>query len=101
LISGIRFWCFNKYMPCTQEEKHERKTCPRCGHYFTCMMNNIVYCNCSQVDMPMDVMHSVQIVYQDCLCPDCLEELTQSYREKGYLDETDLFKTETPGENCE
>ncbi|MEM6821334.1 MAG: cysteine-rich CWC family protein [Verrucomicrobiota bacterium] len=74
----------------TQEEKHERKSCPRCGKDFTCMMNNIVYCKCSEVDVPVEVAHSIEIVYQDCLCYECLNELVTCYREKGFLDEDDL-----------
>lgn len=54
------------------------------------MMNNIFYCKCCEVDVPTEVAHSIEIVYQDCLCVDCLNELVASYNEKGYLDQTDL-----------
>lgn len=57
--------------------KHEVKKCPRCGRPFTCKMNNIVHCHCSQIQMPKGMPEWVKERYDDCLCHACLQTLAE------------------------
>ena len=59
--------------------KHEEKQCGRCNRFFECRAGNISICQCNQVVIPDAVAHHIAMVYQDCLCLNCLQELKEGY----------------------
>lgn len=59
--------------------QHEEKICPRCQKNFECKVGNITECQCFGIQ----VSEALQAFllnkgYEDCLCADCLRELTIS-----------------------
>ena len=59
--------------------KHEEKYCSRCNSLFECRAGNIGACQCSQVVIPETLADHIAMVYQDCLCLNCLLELKESH----------------------
>jgi hypothetical protein len=52
----------------------EQETCPRCGAKFDCGKSG--KCWCFEVDVPPSVLEKMDAVFNSCLCPDCLNELS-------------------------
>ncbi len=56
--------------------EHEPKTCPRCGGGFECRQGSIHRCQCVDVLLSDALREMIALRYDDCLCRDCLLELT-------------------------
>ncbi len=52
----------------------EPETCPRCGASFTCSKSG--KCWCFEVSVPDSVRDEIEKVYDRCLCPQCLKEVS-------------------------
>jgi hypothetical protein len=59
------------------DEKHERKICPRCGGSFVCKANRIHHCDCMGVLLSDETVEYIRQHYDDCLCVACLQALQQ------------------------
>ncbi len=59
--------------------KHEEKHCSRCNSLFECRAGNISACQCSQVVISEALADHIAMVYQDCLCLNCLLELQERH----------------------
>ncbi|MBR1716240.1 MAG: cysteine-rich CWC family protein [Paludibacteraceae bacterium] len=55
-----------------------RKYCPRCGKEFVCRHDQPSICQCAAVQLTKEVRAYLSAHYQDCLCADCLRELSNS-----------------------
>lgn len=69
--------------------KHETKTCPRCGAGFICKPGNITQCQCFTTSLLMEQKAYLQLRYADCLCKKCLEHLSI---EINYFKEKYIFR---------
>lgn len=58
--------------------KHEEKHCPRCNSIFECKPGNIMQCQCSTIKLTEAVKLFIQKEYNDCLCLNCLEQLSKN-----------------------
>ncbi|HEY5823085.1 MAG TPA: cysteine-rich CWC family protein [Cyclobacteriaceae bacterium] len=61
------------------EYMHEPKACPRCQTVFECKVGSVENCQCQAVRLSDDVQKKIQGLYEDCLCANCLRELTQEH----------------------
>lgn len=57
--------------------KHEEKKCPRCGSDFECKVGDIANCQCNAIPVTPETVALVSKNYDDCLCRDCLSELSK------------------------
>jgi len=57
--------------------QHESKCCPRCSKDFECKCGSINLCQCANVSIPETLYDQLREHYRDCLCANCLRELTQ------------------------
>ena len=67
------------------EAKHEPKNCPRCHQSFECKPGDVSNCQCNGVQLPDVARGFIAKKYNDCLCRQCLLELsvpTILFREK-------------------
>ena len=63
--------------------KHEEKHCARCNLVFECKPGTITQCQCGSIQLSETVKAFIEKEYNDCLCLQCLEELTENQgREK-------------------
>jgi hypothetical protein len=58
-------------------EKHEVKTCPRCGSPFQCKANRVERCDCLGVSLSTEALEYLSEHYDDCLCVACLAEVNR------------------------
>jgi hypothetical protein len=58
--------------------KHEVKVCPRCLSTFECKAGDIAHCQCYAINLPLDVQDFVTNKYDDCVCKDCLLQLSEA-----------------------
>lgn len=58
---------------------HEQKSCPRCARLFTCRVGDVGQCQCSGIKLSLEVQEFIISKYQDCLCINCLQSLTDKY----------------------
>jgi hypothetical protein len=56
-------------------DKHERKSCPRCGAEFVCKTEDIALCLCQSVSLSAEQLDYIADRYSACLCARCLAEL--------------------------
>ncbi len=59
--------------------QHEIKNCPRCNGTFECKVGNISLCQCSNITLTIEQQAFIETKYQDCLCGNCLKDLTNKY----------------------
>lgn len=67
---------------------HEQKNCPRCNQLFECKVGDIAHCQCSAVQLSLEVHMFIDSKYHDCLCLSCLQNLNNKYnffKEKYFL----------------
>jgi hypothetical protein len=57
--------------------KHEIKNCPRCQAAFECKAGDIAHCQCYHTQVPDHVQDLIAKKYSDCLCRQCLVQLSQ------------------------
>ncbi len=55
-----------------------RKICGRCGQTFSCHQHSVEGCHCSLHNLRPELAKELSEKYTDCLCGDCLAELTQT-----------------------
>ncbi len=78
------FW-FCELALSTVNNKHELKSCPRCNQTFECKPGHVASCHCSAVKLSDATYDLIRIKYDDCLCANCLRELSnpqQAFKEK-------------------
>ena len=56
---------------------HEQKDCPRCSKGFECKAGSISECQCSGFKMMEELKAYLEQRYNDCLCRNCLDYLSQ------------------------
>jgi len=56
----------------------EDKHCERCGQSFTCRASSISACCCADIQVSAAARAAIASRYSDCLCADCLQELSQA-----------------------
>lgn len=56
---------------------HEMKSCPRCSKNFECKTGNISECQCYGFKMTEELKAFLEQRYNDCLCRNCLDHLSQ------------------------
>ncbi|MBT29945.1 MAG: hypothetical protein CMO01_09825, partial [Thalassobius sp.] len=61
-------------------KKHEDKYCPRCKSQFECKVGSITLCQCSTVRLTNAERNYINMLYDDCLCANCMEELKVEYQ---------------------
>jgi hypothetical protein len=59
--------------------KHETKNCPRCQQVFECKTGDIAHCQCNTVSLTLAERSFIEERYTDCLCADCLRDLTNKF----------------------
>lgn len=59
---------------------HEPKACPRCGGGFECRLGSIHRCQCVDIQLSDTTREWIARRYDDCLCRNCLEELSDAER---------------------
>lgn len=59
--------------------KHEIKTCPRCRNSFECKAGDITNCQCYGVKLSAEAEGFISKQYDDCLCRNCLLQLSHQY----------------------
>jgi len=52
----------------------EKETCPRCGSKFECGKSG--KCWCYEIEIAPSILENIQQNYDSCLCPVCLEEMS-------------------------
>jgi len=57
------------------------KQCPRCSKRFDCRVDDLEQCDCVEVELTMPLLQRLQQAYTDCLCPNCLRELSEGAAE--------------------
>ena len=57
--------------------KVEVKKCPKCGSSFECNQENILKCACMKVPLNNLARQTLAEQYNDCLCLNCLKEISQ------------------------
>ncbi|WP_338397436.1 cysteine-rich CWC family protein [Persicobacter psychrovividus] len=63
-------------------QKHEAKTCQRCGNNFECKVGNITECQCNAVTFTQEEKDFIkEKAYSDCICVQCMRELKQEYQD--------------------
>lgn len=55
-----------------------RKICGRCGQAFACQQHSVEGCHCSLYNLRPELSKALAEKYTDCLCGECLAELTQN-----------------------
>lgn len=60
-------------------QKHENKTCPRCGQVFECKVGDILKCQCFGIELTDEEQKFISKEYNECLCRNCLFQLKQRY----------------------
>jgi hypothetical protein len=83
LLNHWRVFLFSKHF----DDKHEAKLCPRCRCQFICKANRIHRCDCTNVCLSPETRERIRQLYDECLCPACLQEL-------------ETIKTIAPGTFC-
>ena len=68
------------------------KSCPRCHGGFQCA-NPFPGCWCTRVTLSREVLGMLRENYDDCLCPSCLKE----YSETGFHESWTVIRTSTYG----
>ena len=58
-------------------QKHDPKTCPRCGRAFECKPADVPNCQCGTVELDNATRTVLAERYRDCLCADCLRAVKQ------------------------
>jgi hypothetical protein len=53
----------------------EEETCASCGAKFTCGKSG--KCWCYEVSIEPSVLENLQLIYDSCLCPTCLDQLAK------------------------
>ncbi len=56
-----------------------KKVCQRCSKSFSCREDRIELCCCSKVSLAIGVRDYIKDNYNDCLCPQCLNEANDSF----------------------
>ena len=56
-------------------ERQEKK-CARCGGLLQCNAGSIEQCDCSSILLSNETTEWIQQEYNDCLCLDCLKEVS-------------------------
>ncbi|AFH50006.1 Hypothetical protein IALB_2303 [Ignavibacterium album JCM 16511] len=69
----------------SNNSKHEKKYCPKCGKAFECKPGNITQCQCFGVPLNSEELYFIKEIYDDCLCADCMLKMKQVYKEKRIL----------------
>ncbi|MBS1733668.1 MAG: cysteine-rich CWC family protein [Bacteroidetes bacterium] len=59
---------------------HEKKYCPRCNHSFECKAGSISQCQCNDIRLTAAERERIGLLYNDCLCIDCLHELQLQFK---------------------
>lgn len=55
--------------------KEDLQDCPRCGKKFHCSKSG--KCWCYEIALPLDKLEEIEELYDSCLCPDCMNEMSQ------------------------
>ncbi|WP_408605987.1 cysteine-rich CWC family protein [Imhoffiella purpurea] len=55
------------------------KVCPRCGRTFACLAAHVERCDCMRIPLTPAATASVRARYDDCLCGDCLRDLSAGF----------------------
>jgi Cysteine-rich CWC len=56
--------------------KHEEKSCARCGVIFECRSGDVLKCQCYGIALSEAQQAYLTAHYTDCLCRNCLEYLS-------------------------
>ncbi|MCB1144139.1 MAG: cysteine-rich CWC family protein [Leptospiraceae bacterium] len=54
------------------------KQCPKCNQPFECKSDAIQECGCASIQLKPEHLDYIASHFKDCLCPDCLKEISQS-----------------------
>jgi len=57
------------------------KTCPNCGNNFECKENDILNCDCANVNLSTHTRKKIASLYDSCLCMDCLYKFERASAE--------------------
>lgn len=60
-----------------------QKQCPRCHKNFICNKDNVLICQCNQIELNKNEKAYIASQFNDCLCLDCLKELKKEFLEKS------------------
>jgi hypothetical protein len=52
-----------------------KKICPKCFAEFECNPEEIEICNCSKINLSIEIKELINKNYNDCLCLECLKKL--------------------------
>lgn len=61
-------------------QKFRKTECPKCGKQHTCCLG--VHCWCASFDIPSDLSDMQNLMYNECLCKECLEQEILDYKRK-------------------
>lgn len=57
------------------QKKVMKKTCPRCGKHFECVVGD--NCWCDKITVSKENLMKIRREYMDCLCSDCLKSYSE------------------------
>ena len=60
-----------------------KKICTRCSTSFGCRQDRVELCKCSHTSLTPGTKDYIKDNYDDCLCPNCLKEISSSYNSMG------------------
>lgn len=70
------FWYID-LIPSADEYSKSVKACPRCQQIFECVVDNIIECQCSNIQIPDSIRQNIAAAYDGCLCRNCLQVLSK------------------------
>jgi hypothetical protein len=50
----------------------EEKYCPKCNAVFICKANDILHCECKNIQLTEAAIKYISATYSNCLCKNCL-----------------------------
>lgn len=65
------------------------KICPHCQCEFECRNDNVLECDCIHVILGKEALDYISSRYSDCLCVDCLREISRMPDLSGQFAESD------------
>lgn len=63
---------------------YDEKYCERCGISFECKSGNITQCQCYDVKLTHEERSYISLLYNDCLCKNCMGALQLQYRQEKH-----------------
>lgn len=61
-------------------DKNEDRYCSKCNKIFTCKVEDIAKCQCTEVEISESTAEFLDNTFYDCLCKYCLEKLNEDIK---------------------